>query len=216
MLANSNGLVSTDIGFTLATARRAGAERKELPVMFKSTSTSLILLGVLGVIVGVIAIAWPGVTITALVILFAIYAFIGAGLQGIRAFSSRTAGPVFGHLLLALIDVAAGVVALVWPGPTALVLVLVVAIWAFVAGFAEFFAAFGSGETAGTRAMYIVTGLISIAFGVVLSARPSIGAVTLALLFGLFSMIYGVSEIAAGVQMRRTGKTLHSVLQDAT
>jgi uncharacterized membrane protein HdeD (DUF308 family) len=60
-----------------------------------------------------------------------------------RAFSSRTAGPVFGHLLLALIDLAAGVVALVWPGPT--VLVLVVTIWAFVAGFAEIFAAFGSG-----------------------------------------------------------------------
>ena len=182
--------------------------------MFKSTSTSLILLGVLGVIVGVIAIAWPGDTITALVILFAIYAFIGAGLQAMRAFSSRTAGPVFGHLLLALIDLAAGVVALVWPGPTALVLVLVVAIWAFVAGFAEIFAAFGSGETAGTRAMYIVTGLISIAFGVVLSARPDIGAVTLALLFGLFSIIYGVSQIVMGIELRHTGKTLHSVMAD--
>jgi hypothetical protein len=46
--------------------------------MFKSTSTSLILLGILAVIVGIIAIAWPGVTILALVILFAIYAFMAA------------------------------------------------------------------------------------------------------------------------------------------
>jgi uncharacterized membrane protein HdeD (DUF308 family) len=182
--------------------------------MFKSTSTSLILLGVLGIIVGIIAIAWPGVTVLALVILFAIYAFIGAGLQTMRAFSSETAGPVFGHLLLGLIYLAAGVVALVWPRPTALVLVLVVAIWAFVAGFAEIFAAFGSGETAGTRAMFILTGLVSIALGVVLSSRPDIGAVTLALLFGLFSMVYGVSEIMLGVQMRQTGRTLHSVLHD--
>ena len=182
--------------------------------MFKSTSNSLILLGVLGVIVGIIAIAWPGVTISALIILFAIYAFIGAGLQAMRAFSSGSAVPVFGHLLLALIDLAAGVVALVWPGPTALVLVLVVAIWAFVAGFAEIFAAFGSGESAGTRAMFIVTGLISIAFGVVLSARPGIGALTLALLFGLYSLIFGVSEIVLGVQMRRTGHTVQAVLQD--
>jgi uncharacterized membrane protein HdeD (DUF308 family) len=53
--------------------------------MFKSTSTSLILLGVLGIIVRVIAIAWPGVTIAALVILFAIYAFTGAALQATRA-----------------------------------------------------------------------------------------------------------------------------------
>ena len=106
-------------------------------------------------------------------------------------------------------------IALVWTGPTALVLVLVVAIWAFVAGFAEIFAAFGSGETAGTRAMFIVTGPISIAFGVVLSARPGIGAVTLALLFGLYSLIFGVSQIVLGVQMRRTGRTVQAILHDA-
>src|SRR5690348_1836888 len=139
--------------------------------MFKSRSTSLILLGVLGVIVGIIAIVWPSVTVAALVILFAIYAFIGAGLQAMRAFSSRTAGPVFGHLLLALIDLASGVVALVWPGPTALVLVLVVGIWAVVGGLVELVAAFQSGETAGTRALFILGGLVSIAFGVVLFAR---------------------------------------------
>jgi hypothetical protein len=40
-----------------------------------------------------------------------------------------TAGPVFGYLLLGLIDLAAGVTALVWPGVTALVVVLIVAIW---------------------------------------------------------------------------------------
>jgi uncharacterized membrane protein HdeD (DUF308 family) len=68
-------------------------------VMFKSESTSLILLGVLAIIVGIIALAWPAVTVFALVILFAVYAFIDAGLQAVRAFSSGSAGPVFGHLL---------------------------------------------------------------------------------------------------------------------
>jgi uncharacterized membrane protein HdeD (DUF308 family) len=68
-----------------------------MPVMFKSTSTSLILLGILAVIIGIFAIAWPGVTILALVILFAVYAFMLAGLQGARAFSSRTAGPAGRH-----------------------------------------------------------------------------------------------------------------------
>ena len=183
--------------------------------MLRSTSTSVILLGVLGVIAGIVAVAWPGVTVLALVILFAIYAFAGAGLQTMRAFSGRTAGPVLGHLLVALIDLAAGVVAVIWPGPTAVVLVLVVAIWAFVAGFAEIFGAFGSEETAGTRATLIVTGLISIALGVVLSSRPDIGAVTLALLFGLFSMAYGVSQIVQGVQMRQNRRALHPVQREA-
>jgi uncharacterized membrane protein HdeD (DUF308 family) len=183
--------------------------------MLKSTSTSLILLGVLAIIVGIIALAWPGVTILALVILFAVYAFVDAGLQLARAFSSDTAGPVFGHLLLGLVDLAAGIIALVWPGPTALVLVLVVGIWAFVGGCFEIFAAFQSGETAGTRTLFILGGLVSIAFGVVLFARPNVGAVTLALLFGLFSLIYGVSQITTGVELRRTGQTLNKVLDHA-
>jgi uncharacterized membrane protein HdeD (DUF308 family) len=180
----------------------------------RSSSTSLILLGVLAIIVGIIAIAWPKVTIFALVVLFAVYAFIAAGLQAMRAFTSRTAGPVFGHLLLALIDLAAGVIALVWPGPTALVLVLVVGIWAFVGGFFEIFAAFQSGQTAGTRALFIVGGLVSILFGVVLFARPGVGAVTLALLFGLFTLIYGFWQITMGIELRRVGKTVDSVTEN--
>jgi uncharacterized membrane protein HdeD (DUF308 family) len=191
------------------------SQTKGIPVMFKSLPTSLILRGVLAIIVGVIALAWPGVTILALVILFAIYAFIDGGFQAIRAFSSAGAGPVLGHLLLGLLDLAAGVIALVWPGPTALVLVLIVAIWAFAGGLFEIFAGFGRGETAGTRALLILTGLVSIAFGVVLFSRPGVGAVSLALLFGLFSLIYGISLIVLGVDARRSGQTLHSVMADA-
>jgi len=134
---------------------------------------------------------------------------MAAVLQAVRAFSSRAAGPVFGHLLLALIDLAAGVIALVWPGPTALVLVLVVGIWAFVGGFFEIFAAFQSGQTAGTRALFVVGGLVSILFGVVLFARPGVGAVTLALLFGLFNLIAGIWMLVQGIELRRTEKTLH-------
>jgi uncharacterized membrane protein HdeD (DUF308 family) len=43
--------------------------------------------------------------------------------------------------------------------------------------------------------------------------QPS--AVTLALLFGLYSLIFGVSEIVLGVQMRRTGRTVQAILHNA-
>jgi uncharacterized membrane protein HdeD (DUF308 family) len=119
--------------------------------MFKSWSTSLILRGVLAVIVGIAAAAWPGVTILALVILFAVYAFMDAGLEAVRPFSGRRAGPVLGHLLLGLIDLAV----------------------------------------------------------------PGIGAVTLARLFGLYGLIYGVSLIVMGIQGRSSAGTLHSVMPDA-
>ena len=183
--------------------------------MFKSTSTSLILLGILAVIVGIMAIAWPGVTILALVILFAVYAFIDAGIQAVRAFSSGTAGPVIGHLLLGLIDIAAGVIAIVWPGQTALVLTIIVGVWAVVGGFFEIFSGFSAGETAGTRGLYILTGAVSVIFGLVLFGRPDIGAVTLALLFGLFNLFFGTMQIVRGVEVRRTGRTLSPVFQEA-
>jgi uncharacterized membrane protein HdeD (DUF308 family) len=180
--------------------------------MFKSTSTSMILVGVLAIIAGVVALAWPGITVLVLVIMFAVYAFTDAVMQGARAFSSDGAGPVIGHLLLGLVDIAAAVFALAWPGPTALVLVLVVGIWAIAGGIAEFARGFASGETAGTRALLLLGGLVSVAFGVVLLARPGVGAVTLALLYGLFALVYGIAQIAGGVQLRSAGRDVETIL----
>jgi hypothetical protein len=86
------------------------------------------------------------------------------------------------------------------PGPTALV--LIVAVWAIAADFQ-------SGEPAGARALYILSALVKVAFGVVLCARPGLGAVTLALLFGLVNLIAGARMPVQGIELRRTGNTLH-------
>ena len=116
-----------------------------------------------------------------------------------------------GIVALGLVDFAAGVVASSWPGPTALVLVLLVASWAIVTGVVEVFAAFGAGEEAGTRAMFIIGGLVSVAFGVVLFARPDMGAISLALLFGLFNLIAGSWMLVRGIELRRTDAKVHSL-----
>ncbi len=175
--------------------------------MFKSLSSALLWRGLLAVAIGVVSVAWPGITVGALVIIFAAYAFLAAIADGARAFSSDRAGPVAGYLLLALLSTAAGVVALVWPGITALVLTIWIAAWAFVTGAVEVAMAFRSGERAGDRALWALTGLVSIALGVVLAIRPDIGALTLATVFGMFSIVYGISTITLGAQVRRTGKT---------
>jgi uncharacterized membrane protein HdeD (DUF308 family) len=185
------------------------------PAMFRQTSTSMIVVGVLAIIAGIVALAWPGVTVLVLVILFAVYAFSDAITQGSRAFSSDGFGPVLGHLLLAVVDIAAGVFALSWPAPTVLVLVYVVGFWAIFGGVAEFFTAFAAGETGGTRALFLLGGLVSIAFGVVLLSRPGVGALTLALLYGLFALVYGVTQIAAGSHLRSVGQNVGAVLDHA-
>ncbi len=182
--------------------------------MLKSLSASLTLRGILALGIGVTALAWPGITILALVVLFAVYAFMAGGLEAMRAFSSRTAGPVLGHLLVGLIDLAAGLVALAWPGPTALVLVLIVATWAIIGGLAEVTVAFRRGEAPGTRALFILGGMVSLAFGAVLFAHPGIGAITLALLFGLFNLVYGARSLVQGIELRRMAKAVHSAAQE--
>ena len=169
----------------------------------RSITGSLIIRGVLALIIGIVAIAWPGVTIGAIVLLFAVYAFLMGIAEATRAFASRTAGPVIWRLLLALLDIAAGVIAIVWPGITALALVLLVAFWALVTGILELVMAFRSGETAGERALFGLTGLVSIALGVVLIVRPDVGAVTLAQVYGFFSIVYGIAALVLAAQTRR-------------
>jgi uncharacterized membrane protein HdeD (DUF308 family) len=174
----------------------------------KSLASPLIWRGILAVVVGVIAVAWPGITIWAFVILFAVYAFLSAGMEAARAFRSETAGPVAGHLVLALLNAAAGVVALAWPGITALALALVVAVWAFIIGFLELYLAFSAGETAGERALLGLTGLISVALGVVFAIRPDVAAVTIAEVYGLFSIVSGISSLVMGANLRSTAPSL--------
>jgi uncharacterized membrane protein HdeD (DUF308 family) len=167
-----------------------------------SLSTSLLLRGLFAIVIGFISVAWPNITIGAIVILFAIYCFGAAITEGMRAFSSERAGPVVGYLLLAVLSIAGGVVALVWPSITALVLVLWVASWAIVTGAVEVALTFRHGANAGERAIWILSGLLSIGLGAVLFVRPDIGAVSLATVFGLFTIVYGVSAVVLSFQAR--------------
>jgi uncharacterized membrane protein HdeD (DUF308 family) len=180
-----------------------------------SLSTSLLWRGLLAIVVGVVSVAWPNVTIGALVILFAVFAFIVAITDGMRAFSSDRAGPVVGYLLLAVLSVAAGVIALAWPGITALVLTVWVAAWAIVTGIIEVALTFRQGATAGERAMWALSGLVSIALGIVLFIRPDIGAVSLATVFGLYSIVYGVSAVALSIQARKVAGSVSRLVDSA-
>jgi len=171
--------------------------------MLNSVSKRLFLRGAAAIVAGLVAVLWPSITIGAFVILFAGLAFADAIEQGTVAFSSEEAGPVVGHLLLDLLDIAVGVVALAWPGITALVLLLWVGAWAVVTGGIEIGMAFQSGETGSERATWAVAGVISVLFGIALFARPDIGAVSLAVTFGVFAVAYGISQLVLGAKVHR-------------
>jgi uncharacterized membrane protein HdeD (DUF308 family) len=108
--------------------------------LLKKTSSPghLAFLGLLATALGVAAVVWPGVTIGVVVGLFAVYCFIHAIGQLVAMFTiERSVGRDVLRLLVAVIDVAAGVVALAYPGITAEVLTIVVGFWAIFGGSVE-------------------------------------------------------------------------------
>jgi uncharacterized membrane protein HdeD (DUF308 family) len=178
-----------------------------------SISTSLLWRGLLAIAIGIVSVAWPNITVGALVILFAAYAFIASATYLVRSFASDKAGSVAGYVLLAALSAVAGVAALVWPGITALALTLLIGTWALAAGVIEVSIAFRQGETAGERAMWALTGLVSVALGVVLFIRPDIGALSLATVFGLFGIVYGICALILGAQVHRVGSSVRELAQ---
>ena len=178
--------------------------------LLKKTSSPghLTFLGLLATALGVAAIVWPGVTVGVLVALFAIYCFVNAIGQLIAMFTiERSVGRDVLRLLLAVIDVAAGVVAMVYPGMTAEVLTMVVGFWAIFGGSVELAGAFR--DRSGSLG---VAGVLTIVAGVVLIASPGIGAVTLALVLGIYLLAYGITLLVSAAQAKRRphiGAKLH-------
>jgi uncharacterized membrane protein HdeD (DUF308 family) len=170
--------------------------------MFRLSSRSLLWRGLLGIAIGIIAIAWPGVTVGAVVFIFAVLVFCDSLIQLFRAFETDDGWQIVGHILLGLIDIAAGVVALAWPGITAEVLTIWIGIWAIVVGGGEFGMAFAGEGTAGDRLLLGLTGVLSVALGAVLLVHPDEGAVALAEVFGLFSVAYGIASLILSFQVR--------------
>ena len=154
--------------------------------------------GLLAAALGVVLLVWPGITIGAAVVLFAIWCFIDAGAQLAKLFGAGdTAGQRIWALVLAALDVAAAIVALADPGITAGVLVFVIGIWAIVGGGTELAAGWQIGGAA--SGWFTLGGVFSILAGLTLVVWPGIGAVTLAIIFGAYLVVYGVTSLAAGL-----------------
>ena len=159
------------------------------------------LRGMLATTLGVVAVIWPGITVGVLVLLFAVYCFADAVTQVANQFTSgQSPGRRILMGLLVLVDTAAGFVAIFYPGISAVALVLVIGVWAIIGGVTETMAAWS--WPGGGRGWLAFGGLLSVIAGILLIAWPGIGAYTLALVFGIYLITYGVTWIVIAIQMR--------------
>jgi uncharacterized membrane protein HdeD (DUF308 family) len=166
-------------------------------------SSVLIVRGIVGVVFGVIAFLWPGITIAALVVIFGAYAIIDGITNLMLGFSRTGAHGRWAHVLQGVVGIAAGVLTFMWPAITALVLVLLIGAWAIVTGIFEIAAAIRLRRVITGEWMLVLSGIVSILFGVMVFAFPLAGAVGISWVLGVYAMTAGIILISLGVRLRR-------------
>ena len=166
-------------------------------------STLLIVRGVVGLVIGVIAFAWPGVTIAALVVIFGFYAFIdGVTTLILGLTKTRTHGRSSAMAVQGIVGIAAGALTFLWPSVTAFALVIFIGAWAIVTGIFELVAAIRLRKVIRGEWMLALSGIMSVIFGVLVFAFPGAGVVGIAWILGAYSAAGGIILIMLGVRLR--------------
>lgn len=162
------------------------------------------LRGASAVIFALLAFVWPGVSLAALVIIWGAYALIDGALALSNGLRQREDGkPLWSLVAVGALGIAAGLIALVWPGLTALALLLVIAAWAIAIGVFQIVAAIRLRKEIEGEWLLALSGLLSIAFGVLLFVQPGAGAVALAWLIASYALVFGILLLALAWRLRK-------------
>jgi uncharacterized membrane protein HdeD (DUF308 family) len=161
--------------------------------------------GVAAVLFGLLAVIWPEITVTALVLLFGAYAFVDGVLAlGSAIFGDRSAMGRRPWLVLeGVVGVLTGIITFVWPGVTTLVLLWLIAAWLLVTGVLEFVAAVRLRREIQGEWLLAISGVLSVVFGLMLVIWPTTGAVAVVWLIGVYALVFGVAMIALALRLRK-------------
>jgi uncharacterized membrane protein HdeD (DUF308 family) len=166
----------------------------------------LALRGAFAILFGVVAWVWPHITLWVLVVLFGAYALVDGVTAVAQAVRGTTGGPRGLLAVSGAAGIVLGIVAMAWPGVTALALLMLIAAWAVVTGVLEIVAAVSLRRELRGEWMYAVTGAISIVFGILLFAWPVSGALAVVWLIGLIAILFGAALVGAALRLRGLGK----------
>ncbi|GAB1824061.1 HdeD family acid-resistance protein [Herbidospora sp. RD11066] len=159
----------------------------------RDTWWALAVRGLLAIVFGVVTLAWPGITLVALVYVFAAYAIVNGLFTIAGAFREANAGSRSWMIFSGVLGVIAGIVVATWPAITALVLLWLIGAWFVVTGLLEIIAAVHARRRIDSDWSLMTAGVLSVVFGVVLVIWPAAGALSLAWLIGILAIILGVA-----------------------
>ena len=166
----------------------------------------LALRGVLGILFGIGAFVWPDATLAALVVVFGAYVFVDGIFAVIAGIGMRRQ---IDRWWLVVLEGAAGIILGVLtfqsPDTTALVLLLFIAAWSIVTGIFEIATAVRLRKLIANEWLLILSGVLSVAFGVLMILNPGAGAIAVLWLIGAFAVAYGALLVVLSFKLRKHG-----------
>jgi uncharacterized membrane protein HdeD (DUF308 family) len=163
--------------------------------------------GIAAIVFGILAIAWPNITILVLVVLFASYALV----DGVSMLASLIRGDPQARRnalfigVIGLLSVAAAIVAVLWPEITAVALLYVFAFWTIAVGAFQLLAAFRLRREIEGELWLGLGGVVAILFGLYLVLFPGAGLVSVAWLVGAWAIVFGIASLVLAFRLRGLG-----------
>ena len=162
----------------------------------------LLLFGVLMVAAGICAVAWPGPTVLVLAVLFGIQIIVSGIFSFINAFAADESGGMrVWNVILGLLGIVIGLYAVRHIIVSVVALALLIGIYWVAYGVAQIYAAIAHRELPHRGWMGFI-GALSVAAGIIVIAWPGPSLVTLALVLGIWLIIYGIMEITLAFRVR--------------
>jgi len=167
-----------------------------------------VLRGVLAIIFGIVALSWPDKTAAVIIWVVGIFAVVDGVVEIVEGIRRRGTGNGTAVLVtMGVLSLAVGVVLLVWPGKTAIVLTWIVGFWAVVYGLFQTVASLDLRKVPGSGWGWgVVAGLLGIVFGLLVLFNVNAGLVSIVWLLALFAIVWGVMLVAFGFQIRSLGR----------
>lgn len=172
----------------------------------RATSGSLFAGGIFAILVGVLALAWPGLTLGVIAVTWGIFA-IADGITSFTRLSGASTGEKALYIASGIIGVLAGIAILLQPLWGAAVLTWVLGFWMIVRGIIEIIAAFRLPKDA-PKGWLITAGVLWIIGGIIVTAHPGSAMLGIVFWLALLSIGWGVTFIVAGFSARKAAKNI--------
>lgn len=166
----------------------------------------LLLRGLAAIAFGLMAFAWPGITLASLVLLWGAWALA----DGLVALFGGVSDKWWVSALIGLAGIAAGICTFLMPGITAVVLLYFIAGWAIVHGVMEIMAAVALRKVIAGEWFLILAGTLSVLFGFLLFANPAAGALAVVWMIGGYAVAFGILLVALSFRVKGLGMRARS------